>query len=210
MTPVAAEGTKCVQSSEGERQSAFLARVQRTIFVDELPPSVTDEVLKSAFQQFGVVLSVHICKEILEPSKSAGCAFVEVASSELAHKVRMPRLIMRTLSCGLSWTISAVVVILARLREHQLLSTNRGTGHDLADRLVHFFTDERASVNLMPSLCLPAAHQGPQRKPSRRRSWPSPCSCQHRKARHVRRAGIPSPLYHQSGQQESQQSGRGC
>ena len=107
MTPAAAEGTNSVEveTSEVDEQSAFLARVQRTIFVDELPPSVTNEVLKAAFQQFGIVLSVHVCKDILEPNKSSGCAFVEVASSELAHKVRNPPPCFDSMFCRL-WSYS--------------------------------------------------------------------------------------------------------
>lgn len=67
-----------------EEYNAFLEKVKRTIYVDNLAPQVTEAVMRTAFNQFGYVKSVHFIPVYLEPKNAPQSALVEMANPKQA------------------------------------------------------------------------------------------------------------------------------
>ncbi|KAK1324012.1 hypothetical protein QJS10_CPA02g00491 [Acorus calamus] len=65
----------------------FEAKVKRTVFVDNFSPQVTKEVLKTAFGQFGTVLSVEVITNYFEENNNAVGALVEMENAKQAKGV---------------------------------------------------------------------------------------------------------------------------
>ncbi|XP_047968303.1 uncharacterized protein LOC125212240 [Salvia hispanica] len=71
-------------SSEEEEYNAFLEKVKRTIYVDNLAPQVTESVMRTAFNQFGYVKSVQFIPVYLEPKNAPQSALVEMENPKQA------------------------------------------------------------------------------------------------------------------------------
>lgn len=74
-------------STEEKEYSAFQEKVKRTIYVDNLAPSVTDAVMKAAFNQFGNVISIHFIPNYLEAKNLSQAALVEMESAKTAREI---------------------------------------------------------------------------------------------------------------------------
>ncbi|PIN15509.1 hypothetical protein CDL12_11842 [Handroanthus impetiginosus] len=74
-------------STEEEEYAAFLEKVARTIYVDNLSPQVTDTVMKAAFNQFGNVSSVQFIPNYLEPKNMPQAALVEMENAKQAQDI---------------------------------------------------------------------------------------------------------------------------
>lgn len=74
-------------SSAEEEYTAFLEKVKRTVYLDNLSPQVTEHVLKSALDQFATVKSVKFIPNYIEPRNVAQCALVELDSVKKAKEV---------------------------------------------------------------------------------------------------------------------------
>ncbi|GER56841.1 RNA-binding (RRM/RBD/RNP motifs) family protein [Striga asiatica] len=73
-------------SSEAE-YNAFLKKVQRTIYVDNLSPQVTEKVMRAAFEQFGEVVSIQFIPNYFEPKNMPVAALVEMESPKQAQAI---------------------------------------------------------------------------------------------------------------------------
>ncbi|KAJ4844022.1 hypothetical protein Tsubulata_032729 [Turnera subulata] len=67
--------------------AAFLEKVKRTVYVDNLSPLVTEAVLTTALEQFGNVKNVDFIPNDLIPENIPSCALVEMESAEQARNV---------------------------------------------------------------------------------------------------------------------------
>lgn len=74
-------------SSEEESYAAFLEKVKRTIYVDNLSPQVTESVMKAAFNQFGNVLSVEFIPNYFESKHMPQSALVEMENAKQARDI---------------------------------------------------------------------------------------------------------------------------
>ncbi|CAN8295384.1 unnamed protein product [Cochlearia groenlandica] len=70
-----------------ERYEAFLDKVRRTVYVDELTPHATKPVVESAFNQFGTVKDVSFVPNFLDPKESPMGVLVEMETEEMAKAV---------------------------------------------------------------------------------------------------------------------------
>ncbi|KDP43832.1 hypothetical protein JCGZ_20842 [Jatropha curcas] len=74
-------------SKAQEEYAAFEEKVKRTVYIDNLSPQVTEAVLKSALNQFGIVLRVTFVPNYLEPQNISRCALVEMKEAKHAKAV---------------------------------------------------------------------------------------------------------------------------
>ncbi|KAI9116680.1 hypothetical protein K1719_012338 [Acacia pycnantha] len=74
-------------SAEEEEYAAFLEKVKRTIYLDNLSPQVTESVLITGIGQFASVKSVKFIHNYNEPSDMPLCALVELDSPAKAKEV---------------------------------------------------------------------------------------------------------------------------
>ncbi|KAL9275485.1 ASI1-immunoprecipitated protein 1-like protein [Drosera capensis] len=70
-----------------KKYDEFLARVKRTIYLDNLSPQVTETVIKTAVAQFGTATKVQFIPNYLELSNPACCALVELENEVQAKSV---------------------------------------------------------------------------------------------------------------------------
>ncbi|RAL45206.1 unnamed protein product [Cuscuta campestris] len=75
-----------MESSADEAFSAFEAKVKRTVYIDNLSPLVNESVLRSAFGQFGNVISVQFIPNYLEPANSQA-ALIEMENAKQAEGI---------------------------------------------------------------------------------------------------------------------------
>ncbi|KAL7098549.1 hypothetical protein ACP275_09G024000 [Erythranthe tilingii] len=73
--------------SPEEEYDAFLEKVKRTIFVDNLSPQVTESVLRAAFNQFGNVSSVQFIPNYFELNNMPQSALVEMENPKQAREI---------------------------------------------------------------------------------------------------------------------------
>ncbi|KAI3454495.1 hypothetical protein Pfo_011158 [Paulownia fortunei] len=74
-------------TSSEEEYAAFLEKVKRTIYIDNLAPQVTEAVLKAAFNQFGNVNSIQFIPNYLEPKNMPQAALVEMENPKQAREI---------------------------------------------------------------------------------------------------------------------------
>lgn len=74
-------------TSSEEEFAAFLEKVKRTIYVDNLAPQVTETVIKTALNQFGDVKSVQFIPIYLEPKPAPQAALVEMGNPKQAREI---------------------------------------------------------------------------------------------------------------------------
>ncbi|KAL2243937.1 uncharacterized protein LOC105157216 [Sesamum indicum] len=74
---------------ENAQYAAFLEKVEKTIYVDNLSPQVTEAVMKAAFNQFGNVVSVQFIPNYLEPKNMPQAALVEMENPKQAQEIIM-------------------------------------------------------------------------------------------------------------------------
>ncbi|KAL3824831.1 hypothetical protein ACJIZ3_020860 [Penstemon smallii] len=74
-------------SAVEEEYAAFLEKVKRTLYVDNLSPLVTEAVIKAAFNQFGSVNSVNFIKNYLEPKNLPRAVLVEMENPKQAREI---------------------------------------------------------------------------------------------------------------------------
>lgn len=74
-------------TSTDEEYAAFLEKVKRTIYVDNLAPQVTETVIKTALNQFGDVKSVQFIPIYLEPKPAPQAALVEMGNPKQAREI---------------------------------------------------------------------------------------------------------------------------
>lgn len=73
--------------SADEDYAAFEEKVKRTIFVDNLSFSVTENVLRSAFDQFGSVKSIEFIPNYFEPKEMPKSALIEMETKKQAEEI---------------------------------------------------------------------------------------------------------------------------
>ncbi|KAL3628822.1 hypothetical protein CASFOL_027868 [Castilleja foliolosa] len=77
-----------MDTSEAEAEyNAFLKKVEKTIYVDDLSPQVTDKVLKAAFNQFGDVTNIQFMPNYFESKNMPVAALVEMDTPKQAKTV---------------------------------------------------------------------------------------------------------------------------
>ncbi|KAI9115327.1 hypothetical protein K1719_013646 [Acacia pycnantha] len=74
-------------TSEKEDYAAFEKKVERTVYLDNLAPYVTESVLRTAFDQFANVKDVRLIPNYLEPRNVPQCALVELDSPKKAKEI---------------------------------------------------------------------------------------------------------------------------
>ncbi|KAJ4723328.1 RNA-binding family protein isoform 1 [Melia azedarach] len=74
-------------SSTEAEYAAFLEKVRRTVYLDNLSPKVTESVLKTALNQFGSVKNVQFIPNYLESKNIQRFALVEMDDSNQAKAV---------------------------------------------------------------------------------------------------------------------------
>ncbi|KAH6824664.1 hypothetical protein C2S53_001893 [Perilla frutescens var. hirtella] len=74
-------------TSSEEDYAAFLEKVKRSIYVDNFSPQVTESVMRTAFNQFGNVKSVHFIPIYLEPRNGPRAALVEMENPKQATEI---------------------------------------------------------------------------------------------------------------------------
>ncbi|XP_054789930.1 uncharacterized protein LOC129314395 [Prosopis cineraria] len=74
-------------SSAEEEYAAFLEKVERTVYFDNLSPQVTESVLIAGIDQFATVESVKLIRNYNEPRNMPICALVELDSATKAKEV---------------------------------------------------------------------------------------------------------------------------
>ncbi|KAG6396248.1 hypothetical protein SASPL_142394 [Salvia splendens] len=67
-----------------EEYDEFLKKVERTIYLDNISPAVTEPVLKAAIDQFGKVITVQFIHAYLQPN-GIHAALVEVENKKQAE-----------------------------------------------------------------------------------------------------------------------------
>ncbi|CAA0826722.1 RNA-binding (RRM/RBD/RNP motifs) family protein [Striga hermonthica] len=85
--PPSVQGLKMGSSSSEAEYNAFLKKVQRTIYVDNLSPQVTEMVMRAAFEQFGEVVSIQFIQNYFEPKNMPVAALVEMESPKQAQAI---------------------------------------------------------------------------------------------------------------------------
>ncbi|XP_059295740.1 uncharacterized protein LOC132049094 [Lycium ferocissimum] len=70
-----------------EEYAAFLKKVNRTIYIDNLSPVATESVVKAALDQFGNVIQVKFIPNYLEPKNIGQAALVELENPEQAKTI---------------------------------------------------------------------------------------------------------------------------
>ncbi|EEF28241.1 uncharacterized protein LOC8266419 [Ricinus communis] len=76
-----------MESTAEAEFAAFLKKIERTVYVDNLSPHVTEPVLRTALNQFGTVMDVKFIPNYLEPKYSTCCALVEMKEVKQAVAV---------------------------------------------------------------------------------------------------------------------------
>lgn len=74
-------------TSSEEEYAAFLEKVDRTIYVDNLSPQITESIVKAAFNQFGNVKSIQFIPNYLEPKNMPQAALVEMENPKQAREI---------------------------------------------------------------------------------------------------------------------------
>ncbi|KAL8457791.1 hypothetical protein ACS0TY_035607 [Phlomoides rotata] len=74
-------------STEEQEYAAFLENVERTVYVDNLSPEVTEAILKAACNQFGSVKSVQFIPNYFEPINAPQAALVEMETPKQAREI---------------------------------------------------------------------------------------------------------------------------
>ncbi|KAK4437219.1 hypothetical protein Salat_0055800 [Sesamum alatum] len=72
---------------ENAQYAAFLEKVKRTIYVDNLSPQVTEAVMRAAFNQFGNVVGIQFIPNYLEPKNMPQAALVEMENPKQAQEI---------------------------------------------------------------------------------------------------------------------------
>ncbi|CAN0896753.1 hypothetical protein LINGRAHAP2_LOCUS18687 [Linum grandiflorum] len=75
-----------VKSPEAEYK-AFLEKVDRTVYIDNLSPQANESVIKTGLDQFGNVKSVSFIANYMDPRNSMRCALVEMEARDQARNV---------------------------------------------------------------------------------------------------------------------------
>ncbi|KAM7250479.1 hypothetical protein ACFE04_022362 [Oxalis oulophora] len=74
--------------SQAEQEYAdFQAKVCRTVYLDNLSPKVTEQVLRTAMDQFGTVKTVEFIPNYLGPVNMPQCALVEMENQKQSEAV---------------------------------------------------------------------------------------------------------------------------
>ncbi|XP_028789906.1 uncharacterized protein LOC114745902 [Neltuma alba] len=74
-------------STAEDGYAAFENKVKRTMYLDNLSPSVTESVLRTAFDQFANVKNVKLIPNYLEPMNVPQCALIELDNEKKAKEV---------------------------------------------------------------------------------------------------------------------------
>lgn len=92
---------------EEEEYAAFLEKVKRTIYFDNLSPNVTKSVLISAIDQFANIRSVKFIRNYNEPMDMPLCALVELDSDTKVKQVILMMSQFPFMMCGLPRPVRA-------------------------------------------------------------------------------------------------------
>lgn len=76
-----------MESSAEEEYAAFEEKVKRTVYVDNLSPLVNESILRSAFGQFGNVISVEFIPNYLVPKITWQAALIEMDNPKQASGI---------------------------------------------------------------------------------------------------------------------------
>ncbi|CAI0543499.1 unnamed protein product [Linum tenue] len=74
-------------NSEEEKYREFMKKVERTVYIDTLPPQANESVLKTGLDQFGDVENVSFIPNYMDPRNSMRCALVEMKDPNQAKNV---------------------------------------------------------------------------------------------------------------------------
>lgn len=69
-----------------DEYAEFLEKVERTIYIDNISPEVTESVLKAALNQFGNVTAVQFIHAYLQPN-GVHAVLVEMANKKQAEDI---------------------------------------------------------------------------------------------------------------------------
>lgn len=72
--------------ASSEEYSAFMRRVKKTIYIDNLSPQATEAVVKAALGQFGEVVNIDFAPNYLHPELPR-VALVEMSTAEAARQI---------------------------------------------------------------------------------------------------------------------------
>lgn len=74
--------------TEAEKEyAAFMEKVKRTVYLDNLSPLVNDTVIKTAFEQYGTVTNIHFIPNYIDPYYNGKCALVELEFEKQAKSI---------------------------------------------------------------------------------------------------------------------------
>lgn len=66
---------------------AFMGKVKRTVYLDNLSPQVTEPVIKTAFEQYGNVTNIRFIPSYMDPYYNSRCALVELETAKQASNI---------------------------------------------------------------------------------------------------------------------------
>ncbi|OMO57619.1 hypothetical protein CCACVL1_25733 [Corchorus capsularis] len=76
-----------MESAEADEYAAFVKKMRRTVYLDNLSPHVTEPVVRTALDQYGTVKSVQFIPNYFEPNNLPRCALVEMEKEKQAEVV---------------------------------------------------------------------------------------------------------------------------
>ncbi|CAL5391966.1 unnamed protein product [Camellia sinensis] len=76
-----------VMDSEEAEYATFKEKVRKNVYIDNLSPQVTEAVLRTALNQFGIVEKVQFIPNCIEPRNIPRCALVEMENSKQAKQI---------------------------------------------------------------------------------------------------------------------------
>lgn len=74
-------------AASAEEYAAFEERVRRTVYMDNLSPQVTENILKAALDQFGNVVNVQFIPNYINPQSLPRAALVEMETLKQASAI---------------------------------------------------------------------------------------------------------------------------
>uniref|UniRef100_A0A2P2JT93 Uncharacterized protein MANES_03G131800 n=1 Tax=Rhizophora mucronata TaxID=61149 RepID=A0A2P2JT93_RHIMU len=76
-----------MESAAEAEYAAFVDKVKRTVYLDNLSPQVTESVVRTALDQFGNVKSVSFIPNYIESGSIPRCALVEMENQKQARAI---------------------------------------------------------------------------------------------------------------------------
>ncbi|CAI0385338.1 unnamed protein product [Linum tenue] len=74
-------------NSKAEKYREFMEKVERTVYMDTLPPQANESVLKTGLDQFGDIKNISFIPNYMDPRNNMRCALVEMKDHNQAKNV---------------------------------------------------------------------------------------------------------------------------